>query len=54
MKKKKTITKVKIRDFNRNMYNYISSLPIVVVNARTKKEMFVIISVEEGKKVYEI
>lgn len=48
------MTKVNIRSFSRRMYDYLDDLPIVVYNKYKKKPLFIVISMKEGEKLYEI
>lgn len=38
--------KVNVRQFNRNMYFYLSILPIIVYNKKTNKDLFKVVKVK--------
>jgi len=38
---------VNIREFNRKMYEYIKTLPLIVVNTKTEERLFIVKEVED-------
>jgi hypothetical protein len=40
------LKRVGIREFQRNLYNYIGSIPLMVTNYRSKKDLFMVLPPE--------
>ena len=52
--KKKKLKKINIRAFSRGVYDCLDEVPFVVYNKYTNKNIFVVISVEEGGEKYDL
>ena len=37
--------RVNVRQFNREMYSFLKSLPIIVYNKKTKKDLFKVVEI---------
>lgn len=41
--------RVNVRQFNRGMYSFLKSLPIIVYNKKTKKDLFKVVEIGGDK-----